>query len=158
MSWGALILLVMTAVSPGGAPLASGVESVAWLQGCWELVSPGRTTEEQWMAPRGGSMVGVSRTVREGRLREYELVVIREEGEQLVYEAHPSGQPPATFLSTSLGHDSVVFENPDHDFPQRIGYDRTGPDSLLAWIEGEQRGRARRVEFPYSRAQCAGRP
>ena len=100
-------------------------------------------------------MVGLSRTVRGDELVTYELVVIRERGDRLVYVAHPSGQPSAEFLSTSLSEGSVVFENPGHDFPQRIGYRRQGP-SLGAWIEGTKDGQARRVEFPYRRAACPG--
>ena len=52
--------------------------------------------------------------------------------------------------------EAVVFENLQHDFPQRIGYQRTGPNALLAWVEGSQKGQFRRIEFPYRRATCTG--
>jgi len=135
-------------------PAATGLSRVAWMQGCWETTSPQRTIDEHWMAPRGGSMLGISRTVREGRLVEHELMILTERGEQLAYEAHPSGQSPATFLSTTVSSSMVVFENPSHDFPQRIGYERKGADSLTAWVEGPQNGRTRRIEFAYRRGQC----
>jgi hypothetical protein len=48
----------------------------------------------------------------------------------------------------------VVFENPKHDFPQKVGYQRDGADTLLAWIEGTDKGQTRRIEFPYRRAMC----
>jgi hypothetical protein len=51
----------------------------------------------------------------------------------------------------------VVFENREHDFPQRVGYERTAGDELLAWIEGARQGRSRRIEFHYHRASCPGR-
>jgi Domain of unknown function (DUF6265) len=130
------------------------IDQLEWLQGCWEIMSPQRTVEEQWMAPRGDSMIGMSRTVRGGKLVEYETVVIRQQGNQLAYEAHPSGQPSAIFFSNSVTDSMVVFENPQHDFPQKIGYKRTGSDALLAWIEGVDKGQTRRVEFPYRRAAC----
>ena len=72
-----------------------------------------------------------------------------------MYVAHPSGQPAAEFLSTTVSGDTVLFENPAHDFPQRIGYRRQGA-SLLAWIEGARNGKTRRVEFPYRRVACPG--
>ncbi len=136
---------------------APAAERVAWLQGCWESVTAQRTVEEQWMAPRGGSMIGMGRTVRASVLVEFELAVIRPQGDQLAYEAHPSGQPSAVFLSRTLADSMVVFENLEHDFPQRIGYQRTGPDAVLAWIEGTEKGQTRRVEFPYRRAACPGK-
>lgn len=36
----------------------------------------------------------------------------------------------------------------------QIGY-RLDGDALTAWIRGTQKGRERRVEFPYRRVRCA---
>ena len=113
------------------------------------------------MAPRGGTMIGVSRTVKGGEMTVHELVVLREKGDRLAYEAHPSGQSPAVFLSREVGEGSVVFENPAHDFPQAVGYRRDGADSLQAWIEGTppgKPGKPRRIEFKYRRTACPGAP
>jgi hypothetical protein len=136
---------------------APGIQSVAWVHGCWMQVTGDRTVEEQWMAPRGGSMIGMSRTASGSRIREYEFIVIREEGGSLVYEAYPSGQAGASFRSVEIGEARAVFENSHHDFPQRVGYERLSPDRLLAWIEGTRNGKTRRVEFRYERSACAER-
>ena len=141
-----------------GASIAAAqqptIDHARWLQGCWQSVRGETTIEEQWMAPRGGTMLGMGRTVRGGKTAEYELVVIKEQDGRLAYEAHPSGQPRATFLSTTVSETSVVFENAEHDFPQRVGYRRESPDSLQAWIEGTVSGESRRVDFSYQRASC----
>lgn len=155
-----LVLAGAMASASGGATQEKPpvtIDRVAWLQGCWESVSPQRTVEEQWMSPRGHSMIGVGRTVRGDRLVDYEFVVLREQEGQLAYQAHPSGQPSAKFLSRTVSDTEVLFENPAHDFPQRVGYRRDGPDALLAWIEGTRDGQARRVEFPYRRVTCPGK-
>ena len=152
----AVMLLTLAASGVSAAEPASGIQRLAWLQGCWEMASPERTVEEHWMAPRGGSMVGVGRTLRGSDLVEYELVVIREKGAQLAYEAHPSGQPSATFVSETVGDKAVVFENPGHDFPKRIGYEHAGEDQLLAWIDGGANSEAPRMQFDYKRAPCDG--
>jgi len=144
--------LLLAALAAGDA---ARIEQVGWLQGCWQMSANGRVVEEQWMAPGGGVMLGMGRTVRDGKLVEYESVVLREEDGQLAYEAHPSGQPSAVFLSKTLDESSVVFENPAHDYPQRVGYKREG-GALLAWIDGTANGKARRVDFPYRRVACAG--
>ena len=149
-------VLLTLLIAPLEAAAAPQIQRLLWLGGCWEAVSSERAVEEHWMAPRGRSMVGVGRTVQGDTLVEFELVVIREQGDQLAYEAHPSGQPSAVFLSRTLTDSSVVFENLQHDFPQRIGYQRNGPNALLAWIEGSQQGKVRRIEFPYRRATCTG--
>jgi hypothetical protein len=153
--WLAAIVL-MLACETGGAQNVAGIDRAAWLQGCWELTTANRIVEESWTTAKGGSMIGVSRTIRDGKLAAYEMVVLRERGDELAYEAHPSGQPAATFLSTRISASELVFENPAHDFPQQIGY-RIEGDALLAWIRGMQNGKERRIEFPYTRTRCAGR-
>ena len=149
------VVLAVTALD-GAARAPQGIDRVAWLRGCWEIATPDQFIEEQWMSPRAGSMMGMSRTVRGGTLAAYETMVIRERGTALTFEAHPSGQPAATFVSTAVTETHVVFENPAHDFPQQIGY-RLKDGALLAWIAGSMNGKARRVEFPYVRAACVGR-
>jgi hypothetical protein len=148
-------LVVATLLAAAPAP-PGGIERAAWLHGCWEARANGRTVEEQWMAPRGGSMIGVSRTVRDGELVTYELVILRAKGERLEYEAHPAGQPSAAFISRTIGDSELVFENPAHDFPQEIGYRRRG-DELAAWIAGPVKGEPRRQEIPYKRVACEAR-
>lgn len=144
---------VVCAGSVAVAQAPATIGGAAWLQGCWEMKADNRTVEEMWTPPKGGSMIGVSRTVREGKLTEYEMIVLREQGEKLAYVAHPSGQAPATFLSTHVSDGELLFENRAHDFPQQIGYTRKG-GSLLAWVSGTASGKTRRVEFPYLRVRC----
>lgn len=136
--------------TPPGTPIGK----VAWLAGCWERRAGSRLVEEQWMAPRGGMMLGMGRTVRGDTLVEYEQLRIYERDGKLVYAANPSGQSPAEFVSTTLNDSAVVFENPGHDFPQRVVYRRLGGDSLAASVEGTSHGKQRVVSFPYERSVC----
>ena len=150
------IVLLATAVASTGAPQALTIQRVEWLQGCWQLTSPQRIVEEQWMRPRAGIMLGMGRTVRGETLVEYESVLIREQEGRLAYEAHPSGQAAARFVASRATETEVIFENPEHDYPRRVGYRRDGPDALTGWIDGTINGQPKRVEFPYHRAACAG--
>jgi hypothetical protein len=149
-------MLVAALVVALQAAVAPRIDRVAWLQGCWELRNGDRVVEETWLRPRASSMLGAGRTTRGERLVEYEFVLIRESGNQLAYEAHPSEQDSAIFMSTTIGERAIVFENLKHDFPQRIGYERRTPDSLLAWVEGPQGGQTKRIEFPYAKVACPG--
>jgi Domain of unknown function (DUF6265) len=149
-----VVLAWLLCVADVGFAQQATVDRVAWLQGCWRSTRGEATIEEQWMAPRGGAMLGMGRTVRGSKLVEYELVLIKEQEGRLAYEAHPSGQPTATFMATTATDTSVVFENPRHDFPQRVGYRRHGADALDAWVEGQADGKSRRVDFSYQRARC----
>jgi hypothetical protein len=150
-----LLLLLMFKFAFQVPARSSGIDDVAWLTGCWEYSSGARTVEEHWLAPRGRTMMNAGRTVNGDKLVEFETVIIREQDGRLAYEAHPSGQPSAVFLSQRVADREVVFENLQHDFPQRVGYKRDG-DSLVAWIEGPRNGQTRRIEFPYHRVACGG--
>ena len=150
--FGVVVLVAMLA--PSARAQTASIEDVAWLQGCWEQRDGDRVVEERWMLPRAGSMLGVGRTTRGEKLIEHEFVVLTERDGRLAYEAHPSGQPTATFLSRPITGREVVFEDATHDFPQRVGYKSTGPGQLLAWVEGTSGGRTRRVEFAYRTVNC----
>jgi hypothetical protein len=150
------LLAWLALAAPSASAAGPAIEALAWLAGCWSRADADPGSGEQWTGPAGGTMLGVSRTVRDGRTVEYEFVVIREAADgALVYQAHPSGQASAEFRMSHAADREVVFENPGHDFPQRIGYrlDEDGT-SLTAWIEGTRDGKTRRIPFPMRRVAC----
>lgn len=141
-----------TAKAATAAPAAAkpAVAELAWLAGTWSFERNGRVVTERWTAPAGGMMLGTSQTVAGERTLEYEFVALRTDKEgRVVYVAKPSRQPEATFTLVKLAEREVIFENPAHDFPQRISYTLKADGTLLAAIEGTKDGKTRRVEFPY---------
>ena len=152
----AVPIAVLLARSPIALAQAANTpaERLAWMAGCWESRAPGRLVEEYWMRPNGGMLIGMSRTVVRDTLREHEALLIRRVGDRLVYDATPSGQKQTLFPAVYVTGDSAMFELPEHDFPQRIGYVRRGADSLVAWIEGTMNGKVRRIPYAYTRAEC----
>jgi hypothetical protein len=110
------------------------VGDLAWLAGDWVSEDGGRWTEESWTAPRGGVMLGHSRSGRGDSLREFEFLRIAA-GEDGVpaYLAQPQGGAAVAFRLVRHDTTSVTFENEAHDYPQRIAYARTG-DTLTATI------------------------
>ena len=132
----------------------ANIERVSWIAGCWEGRTATRVYTEQWMKPLGGLMLGVSRTVAGERAVAFEFLQIRADGTDLFYVAKPSGQAEASFKLTRASEREAVFENPQHDFPQRIIY-RLQPDgSLIARTEGKSNGTDRAVDFPMKRVTC----
>jgi len=126
----ALALLMM-----GQAAAPANVDDLGWMAGSWAAESDGGGwTEERWTPPRGGVMLGVSRSGRGDSVREFEFLRIQagEDGVP-VYFAQPGGRPPVAFRLTARGAASATFDNPGHDFPQRIVYARDG-DTMTATI------------------------
>ena len=136
----ALLLLAVLGIASSAVAQTASIKDVAWLQGCWEQRDGDRVVEERWMPPRAGGMIGVGRTTRGEKLIEHEYIVLTERDGRLAYEAHPSGQATATFMSRPMAGHEVVFEDPTHDFPQRVHYKRTatGLDAEISLADGKK--------------------
>lgn len=149
--WSTLLLGMLILSSPARADLSS----LAWMAGCRTLDREQPGSVEQWTMPAGGSMLGVSRTVRDGKTVFFEFLrIVEEEDGWSGLIAAPAGQETARFKMIDLGTQQVVFENPEHDFPQRIIYRLTADGKLLGRIEGNVNGSPRTVEFPMTRVAC----
>jgi hypothetical protein len=125
-----LALLLMGQAAP-----PPGVGTLGWMSGRWEvLTAQARWTEENWSVERGGVMLGFSRSGSGDRLREFEFLRIQAGADGVpTYFAQPGGRPPVPFRLTAHDATSATFDNPTHDFPQRIRYVRTG-DVMVATI------------------------
>ena len=140
--------------SIGSQPRKPTLDDLRWLSGCWDNGDTLRRYEEQWMKPAGTSLLGMSRTVANGKTVAYEFLQIRQEKTgDIFYMANPSGQEQAIFKLVKFETGELIFENPEHDFPQRIIYHLKG-DSLIARIEGMSKGKQRSSDFPMIRAKC----
>jgi hypothetical protein len=119
------------------------------MAGSWANVSPDGRWEEHWMAPLGGTMVGMSRLVAGGATIFTEAIRIETRQDGIFYVAHPSGQGEDSFRLTRLEAGLVAFTNPAHRSPHTIAYRLESDGSLLAWVENED---GTREEFPMRRS------
>lgn len=58
---------------------AASLQDVSWLAGSWSGEAFGDTFEEVWNPPSAGSMIGMFKLLKEGRVAFYELVLLVEE-------------------------------------------------------------------------------
>lgn len=142
------------ALASSAATAAPTTEQLAWLAGCWAAVGGETGSGEHWMAPAGGSMLGMSRTLRRGAVREFEFLHIRDTPAGPVLVALPSSQKEAQFTAERVDPRGVSFHNPAHDFPQRVIYESPDADTLDARIEGMRQGQLRVIRFPMKRTPC----
>ena len=144
------ILILLVSLSA-----AADISRLGWMSGCWAYDDAEPGSGENWMPPVGGTMFAVSRTIRDSRTVAFEYLRIEDTGEgSLALFALPSGQSPARFDMVSLTDNEVVFENSEHDFPQRIIYRLTQDGRLIGRIEGQSNGQLKSIEFPMSRVNC----
>lgn len=125
-----------TAPPPAPARSAPSVEDVAWLVGEWVAQSPEGTIGESWAPPTDGAMFGQGTAEADGNVVVTEVLRIEAGPQSLVYIATPNGAEPTTFKATEVRQDHARFENPDHDDPKLIDYQRRG-DTLEVKIDGD---------------------
>lgn len=117
-----------------------GVDQLAFMAGSWGSAPGGVETEEHWTSPKAGSLLGMNRTVKGGKTVAFEFLRIEARPDGVFYLASPGGRPATPFRLKETSKDKAVFENPEHDLPQRILYWRDGAN-LCARIEGTQKGK-----------------
>ena len=103
------------------------------------------------MAPRAGVMVGMNRIATDTKLRGFEFFRIETRGDSVFLMSSPAGRPPTPFRLKECGPGKAVFENPAHDFPQRVIYQLVHQDTLHARIEGTLKGTARGSDWWWTR-------
>ena len=128
------------AILPPTPQPADALEPVLFLAGHWRSES----SEELWSVPEQTQMLGLGRSLGGGSFFEYLRIEVR--SGDLVYVAAPGGGPSTEFWMAHSGPNSAVFENPAHDFPQRIRYAREG-ETLRAVAEDLEA--SRQLEFEW---------
>lgn len=124
-----------------------------WFTGHWCAEDGGKFIEEEWLEPRGDIMLGLSRTVKGTKTASFEFLRIEWIAGVPSYIAQPQGAPPVAFKLAASGADWARFENPAHDFPQRVEYRRT-KDGLHAEIAGPGEG-GKEMKIPFAYRVCA---
>lgn len=146
------VTVALMAVSPLAAePPAPGVAGLAWLQGAWAGEKDGVAMEETWTDPRGGALLGLHRDVKGDRMLSWEFLRIAAAEGGIFYYASPRSAPPTAFKLVETGAQRAVFENKEHDFPQRILYWLDAAGALHARIEGPQGGKTVSEEWVWTR-------
>lgn len=125
---------------------------LSWMAGYWTSDSGGNVTEELWTNGSGHMMLGLHRDVSSNGRSSFEYLRIMRTRDGIVYVATPNGRTSTIFPLKELGDQKVIFENPEHDFPQRIIYSRSG-DKLTARIEGGEGEDMRHMEWTWTKTR-----
>lgn len=117
------------------------LEKMSWLVGSWEQKLPEGTLVESWKKENDSTFTGTSYFVKEKDTMHSESVVLTQMKEDLFYIPTVIGQnndEPVSFKLTSDTENTFTFENPAHDYPQKITYKKVNDDNMLASISGKQ--------------------
>ncbi len=124
------------------------------LIGIWENKTARGVIQETWTRSSDHSFSGKSCMIRGADTILLETIQLLQEKDSLFYiptVTNQNGGLPVRFTAVHSGTDQLVFENPNHDFPQRIVYTRIHADSMVAEISGKRNGQERKQFFPMKR-------
>ena len=125
----ALFAMGILITSAPAFALSDALVMPAWMTGAWAYEDQNSWADEYWTPPRGDMMIGASRSGTGETLDFWEQMRIQKEDDGAVVLWAVSGdQRPVRFKATVSAENSIVFENPDHDYPQRIYYWREGKE------------------------------
>ena len=152
-----LAVMLLLNLSASAQSANDGIAGFGWLAGCWEMKDPkkGSAVTEMWMTPEGDSMLGAGRTLRNGKMVDFEFMRIVRDPSGIAFIARPAANSTETaFRLVSSEGGAFIFENPQHDFPQRVIYRNEAKNSFTARVEGMRNGKLSGIDFSMIRTAC----
>jgi len=127
------------------------LQQASWLLGSWHSVMPEGTIVEEWKA-ENDSVFSVRSFFVSGTDTSFgETVTLEQKGNELYYipvvKDQNEGKPVPFRLSSPAGPE-LAFENPEHDFPQKIVYRKIAEDSLMTEISGKMGKKVHAEQLP----------
>ena len=129
------------------------LDQLSWMIGYWSGDEEGTRSEELWLPRRADVMLGLHVDLFPSGRSFFEYLRIEQRGTSVVYLASPRGRPATSFIATSVRDSSVVFENSQHDYPQKIEYRLDSSGRLHARVSGEENGIEESSEWVWGRSE-----
>jgi hypothetical protein len=118
------------------------LEKMNWLLGNWENEMPEGVLTETWTKENDSTFSGTTYFIINKKDTVHsEAIILTQLNDELVYRPTVKGQnndESVDFKLISESENSFSFENPKHDYPQKIVYKKVNETSLVATISGIQ--------------------
>ena len=151
-----LLLLAIVSCKDKEPTEKDKIKSANWLLGNWVTKTDDGILLENWKQLNDSTFNGESFFIKGNDTLHSEAIVLQQNGEELFYNATVKGQNEnkAVAFKLTLGNEKqIVFENPKHDYPQKITYSLLTKDSLVAAISGVQLGKPSSEKFGMKRLE-----
>jgi hypothetical protein len=128
--------------SAANAQDCSSLQIAEWLVGEWQTTRGEDRILERWQKVSAATFEGTGTTMRDSKVAESETVRLVVMEERVFYVAKVAQNPlPIAFALTQCDAGKLVFENPAHDFPKKLEYQLSAPDTLSVRVsDGKERG------------------
>lgn len=129
----------------------SKLEEAKWLIGTWGNKTKEGNLTETWSQLNDSTLSGKTIFTTGKDTLFTETIEIIQVNDSLLYNTKVSNQNEGkvvSFKASSNSENQIIFENPKHDFPQKIAYNKISTDSLVAKISGKKDGKETSEEYP----------
>ena len=141
--------------APSGPKASDGSTNLADLNrliGIWTRATKRGDAFEEWTKVSERTFEGLAYRTKDRERIITEYLRLEQFGSEIFYTAKvPQNPYPVAFKLVSFTNSIATFENPHHDFPQKIIYTFKQDGSLHARIEGPQNGETVGIDFLFSR-------
>ena len=157
----ALLLLLPAALSAQIDDAKGIFRELRALDGTWFMPTDRGDRLESWKIIDDSTLAGRDFRIKpeNGDTVTLETMRLEWRGNNIDYLVVVRGQnqnKPIAFRLTEADYDGYVFENPQHDDPQKIRYVLLGNRELQVTTEGKRNGRDTKVEYVFEREFTPG--
>ena len=126
------------------------INGFEFLIGKWEADFGKFKYYEEWQK-ENNRFSGQGYRIKEGQIFNGEKLLLINIHGYISYIATVGKQQPILFALTESSENKYVFENKEHDFPQRIIYNVIGENNIKVSVEGDLKGKTAKDEYNMTR-------
>lgn len=128
------------------------LENIAWISGTWYGEAFGGITEEIWSKPSGGSMMATFKLIVDGKVKFYEIEVIREVENSLILQLKHFGpdlkgwetkDETVDFPLKHITANKVVFEG--------MTFEKVSDNEMNIYVDINENDKIETVKFNYKK-------
>ena len=123
-----------------------------WLIGTWKVDSDKSEKYEVWQMD-GMRLKGEGYSIKDGQKHVFETLFLENFAGQWAYIALPAKQQITLFALTQVENRRYIFENKEHDFPQRIIYHYDGDRKIKVSVEADNDGKTKKFELTFLKVE-----
>ncbi len=125
-----------------------------WIIGNWQQQTDKGILTETWERKNDSVYLGSCYFINETDTLHSETILLEQRADSITYSANVKGQnndKAVPFTLTSANTLSLVFENPVHDYPQKIVYQKNKSNGLLVTVSGILHGKKSIEKYSFNK-------
>lgn len=146
MKINSFLIIICISILMIGCTKKLEVNQLKWMEGSWIQLEHDGSFEETWQlkpSDSGTFLVGKGIWLKDSTVfTEHIHLYVNKEKDHFLYRVMDSSEEVhsgTVFTSTEVSDSMLVFENPKHDFPKKIIYQKMNDSLIHATVLNEER-------------------